>query len=520
MDTTTEFLTAFYSQKFSSFEEFYSKLKDFEKHCNASAESKVRAYHNINIIDIRHSRGSCGSRISLSAMSGKLWITKYHMIHNHPPLPETAKIDQSVRRLQVQEPGKDELVISDDVQLVLDDIVDQLPNHNASLESMRGSPNKSQSASRPVLERKAAARDRLAARTKKARGLKLAPCLRRLAELASAGTGQEFHKHLDELEALVDIWKRGDNSSLVSGHSGSSSSVRTESHPVTPSPTDSLAIAKAVENLFRKQKALESSNVLTPLSAKGQVRSQNDPQILTPLVAANTVSVIQTPTQPVVLKQALGSQSGAFISGSGVVTVPSGGVATLSKDVVLADAGGGQLHLINSASIVSSTGQKNDNGVTDGQHILGYVIQPMPALSSGGQTLLPSTAVVAPTNFVPIAPKLPISDSPGQAFQPIPPPPPKAVRPPMPVCKPKVVKPRGRQPKGKSPLRESLIAPCDGLSVTPFEDDDSEPKPWTPMIMEGDSCSYFLFVEDANYYYSPEEDAWLPADQQTMAVDT
>lgn len=73
------------------------------------------------------------------------------MIHNHSPLPETVKIDQSVRRLQVQESGKDELVISDgifiviisnfsaiDVQVVLDDIVDQLPKHNIPLDSSRG----------------------------------------------------------------------------------------------------------------------------------------------------------------------------------------------------------------------------------------------------------------------------------------------------------------------------------------------------------------------------------------------
>ena len=35
------------------------------------------------------------------------------MIHNHSPLPENVVIDQSIRRLQVQEPGKDEFIISD-----------------------------------------------------------------------------------------------------------------------------------------------------------------------------------------------------------------------------------------------------------------------------------------------------------------------------------------------------------------------------------------------------------------------
>lgn len=65
------------------------------------------------LIFFRNSRGSCSSRIFLSAMNGKLWITKYHMIHNHPPLPENIKIEPSVRRLQVQEQGNDEPIISE-----------------------------------------------------------------------------------------------------------------------------------------------------------------------------------------------------------------------------------------------------------------------------------------------------------------------------------------------------------------------------------------------------------------------
>ncbi|KAL5965103.1 hypothetical protein TSMEX_007161 [Taenia solium] len=541
MDTTTEFLTAFFSQKFSSFEEFHSQLKEFEKLTGSIyiiqsskflpqdhpdrgrlvySALQYSCYHYGVCQSMvtprrnqRNSRGSCGSRISLSAMNGKLWITKYHMIHNHSPLPETVKIDQSVRRLQVQESGKDELVISDDVQVVLDDIVDQLPKHNISLDSSRGSPGKTQS--RPVQERKAAARDRLAARTKKARGLKLAPCLRRLAELAAAGSGPDFHKHLGELETLVEIWKHGGISSLASG---SSSGVYGGSNSVTPSQTDSIAIAKAVENLFRKQKAIDNSTgTVTGATVKLPGLPPKAAQIVTPVVTGSTVSVIQTSPQPVVLKQALGSQSGAFVNSSGVVTLPSTAVTTLPKDVVIADAGSGQLQLINSASIITAAGQKGDNGVAEGQPILGYVIQPMASLS-GGQTIIPTAAMVTPTNFVPIAPKLPVSESPMQSFQPIPPPPPKVVRPPMPICKPKVMKPRGRQPKLKSGLGEGLLAVPEGPAVTRFVD-NGQPKPWTPMIMEGDSCSYFLFVEDANYYYSPEEDAWLPLDQRTMAVD-
>lgn len=364
-------------------------------------------------------------------------------------------------------------------------------------------------------ERKAAARDRLAARTKKARGLKLAPCLRRLAELAAAGSGPDFHKHLGELETLVEIWKHGGISSLASG---SSSGVYAGSNSVTPSQTDSIAIAKAVENLFRKQKAIDNSTgAITGATVKLPGRPPKAAQIVTPVVTGSTVSVIQTSPQPVVLKQALGSQSGAFVNSPGVVTLPSTAVATLPKDVVIADAGSGQLQLINSASIITTAGQKGDNGVAEGQPILGYVIQPMASLSSG-QTIIPTAAVVTPTNFVPIAPKLPVSESPMQSFQPIPPPPPKVVRPPMPICKPKVMKPRSRQPKLKSGLGEGLLAVPEGPVVTRFVD-NGQPKPWTPMIMEGDSCSYFLFVEDANYYYSPEEDAWLPLDQRTMAVD-
>lgn len=72
-------------------------------------------YNFCKIYLLRNSRGVCSARISLSASNGKLWITKYHMIHNHGPLPENATIDQSIRRLQVQEPGKDELVISEGI---------------------------------------------------------------------------------------------------------------------------------------------------------------------------------------------------------------------------------------------------------------------------------------------------------------------------------------------------------------------------------------------------------------------
>lgn len=362
-------------------------------------------------------------------------------------------------------------------------------------------------------ERKAAARDRLAARTKKARGLKLATILRRLAELAASGSAPDFHKHLDELETLVEIWRQGGISSLASG---GSTVVRVDSNPLTPTQNDSIAIARAVENLFRKQKAMDNS---TGGTTRPPGRPPKAAQIVTPIVAGNTVSVIQSPPQPVVLKQALGSQSGAFLNNTSVVSLPSTTVTTFPKDMVIADAGNGQLQLINSASIITTSGQKTDNGVVEGQPILGYVLHPMTSLA-GGQTIIPGTALVAQTNFVPIAPKLPVSESAMQSFQPIPPPPPKIVRPPMPVCKPKVMRPRGRQPKYKGGLGEGLLGSVSEVpALTRFED-NGEPKPWTPMIVEGESCSYFLFVEDANYYYSPEEDSWLPLDQRTMAVDT
>ena len=73
---------------------------------------KGKIIENIDQL-LRNSRGSCGSRISLAATNSKLWITKHHMIHNHSPLPEDVIIDQSIRRLQVQEAGKDEFIISD-----------------------------------------------------------------------------------------------------------------------------------------------------------------------------------------------------------------------------------------------------------------------------------------------------------------------------------------------------------------------------------------------------------------------
>lgn len=325
---------------------------------------------------------------------------------------------------------------------------------------------------------------------------------------------------MDELEALVDIWKRGDNSSLAGAagtSTAASSSSQPSGHSVTPTPNDSLAIAKAVENLFRKQKAVEQQSTIIAAPHKGRGRPPKSSKMLTSIGGPSAVSVIQSPGQPMVLKQALGAQGATYVSGQGLVTLPSSSMATsiaaLPKDMVLADAGNGQLQLINSSSII--TGQKTVDTV-------GYVIQSMPGISAGGQTFLHSPAVaIAPTNFVPIAPKAPTGDSTVTAFQPIPPPPPKPVRPPMPVCKPKVVKPRGRQPKLKSPITESLLAAVgEAPTLTPYEDTEGQPKPWTSMIMEGDTCPYFLFIEDANYYYSAEEDAWLPADQQTMAVDT
>lgn len=46
-------------------------------------------------------------------MNSKLYIAKYHMVHNHSQLPEDIIIDQRIRRLQVQQAGKDDLMISD-----------------------------------------------------------------------------------------------------------------------------------------------------------------------------------------------------------------------------------------------------------------------------------------------------------------------------------------------------------------------------------------------------------------------
>lgn len=320
---------------------------------------------------------------------------------------------------------------------------------------------------------------------------------------------------MNELEALVDIWKRGDTSSLAAGPGISNSQQ-------SVAPTDSLAIAKAVENLFRKQKAADQQNTIlsTATTPKGRGRPPKSSKLLASISGGNAVSVIQSPNTPMVLKQALGSQPAAYLSGQGLITqaglnvsvIPSTNVATslttLPKDVVLADTGNGQLQIINSGTTV------------DGQPLVGYVIQPMTNLSAGGQAFVSApTVAIAPTNFVPIAPKAPVLEAAGQVFHPLPPPPPKPVRPPMPVCKPKVVKPRGRQPKLKSAIGESYLGAGDGPSLIPVDGAEAQEMPWTSMIMEGESCSYFLFIEDANYFYSEEEDAWLPTDQQTMSVD-
>ncbi|KAM7541679.1 hypothetical protein Aperf_G00000012733 [Anoplocephala perfoliata] len=428
-------------------------------------------------------------------MNGKLYIAKYHMVHNHSQLPENIVIDQRIRRLQVQQAGKDDFIISDDVQGVLDDIVDHPSKFDTPVE---GSDLQLRSP-RTATERKAAAKDRLAARTKKARGVKIAPYLRRLAEIATTDTVPDFHKHLGELETLVEIWKQGGVSPLAS--TSTTAVVRSDSGFVTPSQRDTIVIAKAVEDIIRKQKTLDNPSSSTSASSKSSGRSPKAAQIITPL-GGSTISIVQPSSQPVVLKQALGAQSGPFDNATGVVTLSSSSVATLPKDVMIADAGNGQFQLI------ATSGAKNDNG----QPIVGYVLQPM-----GGPAILSTGAVPNSTNFVPIAPKLPVvGDSPTQTFQAIPPPPPKSIRPQMPVCKPKVLKPRGRQPK----IRQGFISmTSSGPIASRYEDNSGVPKPWTPMIMEGDSCSYFLFVEDVNYFYSPEEDAWLPLEQRTMAVD-
>lgn len=336
----------------------------------------------------------------------------------------------------------------------------------------------------------------MAARTKKARGVKIAPYLRRLAEIATADSVPDFHKHLGELEALVEIWKQGGVSPLAS--TSTTAVVRSDGGFVTPSQRNTIVIAKAVEDIIRKQKALDNPSSST---AKSPSRFPKAAQIITPL-GGSAISIVQPSPQPVVLKQALGAQSSTFDNTSGVVTLPPSTIATLPKDVMIADAGNGQFQLI------TTSGPKSDNG----QPIVGYVLQPM-----GAPAILSTGAVTNSTNFVPIAPKLPVvGDSPTQTFQAIPPPPPKSIRPQMPVCKPKVFKPRGRQPK----IRQGFVSMTSGGPIASrYEDNSGVPKPWTPMIMEGDSCSYFLFVEDVTYFYSPEEDAWLPLEQRTMAVD-
>ncbi|VDN13199.1 unnamed protein product [Dibothriocephalus latus] len=383
MDTTTQFLRTFYSQKFASFEEFQSKLKDFER------------------------------------LTGSVYIIK-----SSKKLPETtadrdrlvysslqysAKIDSRVRSLQVQEPGKEDIVISEDIQVVLDDIVDQLPAHNTSEESPKSSsPNKSPKSSEPPrtthVERKAAARDRLAARTKKARGLKLAPCLRRLAELASSGSVKDFHKHLGELEALVSIWRRGGVSSLASE----------------------------------------------------------------------------------------------------------------SPEAAVSEVGGVSLSSISDNSTGEVSGPAKGPSTPGNQTIVGYVLQPIHSVGAQGSFVSPT---VLPSNFIPIAPKGPVPEV-IQPFQHILPPQPKSVRPPMPVCKPKPLKPKIKQDKSKSPLKDNQnVSDPSAPYLQPFESNES-PRPWTSMIMEGDSCPYFLYIEDANFYYSAVEDAWLPVDQQTAAVES
>lgn len=582
MDTTTQFLRTFYSQKFASFEEFQSKLKDFERLTGSvyiiksskklpetTADRDRLVYSSLQYVcyhfgvyqnalhthrNNRTLRNNCASRLSLAAMNGKLWITRYHMVHSHPPLPESAKIDSRVRSLQVQEPGKEDIVISEDVQVVLDDIVDQLPAHSTSEESPKSpSPNKSPKSSDPPkithVERKAAARDRLAARTKKARGLKLAPCLRRLAELASSGSVKDFHKHLGELEALVSIWRRGGVSSLasespeatVSEVGGVSLSSVSENSPgevsdpainTTALPNDSVVIAKAVQQLLEKQKMLEKSPVATPLRPRGRppkvtkisgpvlpltrtsIKILPSPSIpegvhpsqptrtaAAPLAAVNMGSIPQivTSTPCTLITQANGSQ--VPVSNT---TVP-----------LLTDSSTGQVQLVNGASLIA---QKAAEGPSthNNQTIVGYVLQPIHSVGAQGSFVSPT---ILPSNFIPIAPKGPIPEV-IQPFQPILPPPPKSVRPSMPVCKPKTLKPKTRQDKSKSPLKDNQnvsdhLAP----SLQPFESNES-PRPWTSMIMEGDSCPYFLYIEDANFYYSAVEDAWLPVDQQTMAVES
>ncbi|VDL18384.1 unnamed protein product [Hymenolepis diminuta] len=493
MDTTTEFLTAFFQQKFTSFEEFHSQLREFEKltgtiyvitsskflpHNHPDRGRLVynsltyTCYHHGVCQDIptskrtpRTSRGTCSSRISLSAMNSKLYIAKYHMVHNHSQLPEDIVIDQRIRRLQVQQAGKDDLMISDDVQGVLDDIVDHPSKFDTSADSTEGRFPRNAS------ERKAAAKDRLAARTKKARGVKIAPYLRCIAEIATTDSVPDFHKHLGELEALVEIWKQGGVSPLASI---SSNTVRSNESYVTPNQR--ITIAKAVENIIRKQNPLSSDHG-TPKTA----------QVITP-VGGNTISILPSANpQPVILKQALGAGG----------QTPNQ-IVTLPKDVMLADAGNGQLQLI------STSGQKGNNGMIEGQPLVGYVLQPIQ-----NTTALQNTVT---SNYVPIAPKLPEHQQAQRSFQSLPPPPPKAIRPQMPVCKPKA--------KRQSKVRPgfSSLNPSEPL-VAKFEDNSGEQKPWTPMIVDGDSCPYFLFVEDVNYCYSPEEDAWIPLEQRTMAVD-
>lgn len=493
MDTSTEFLTAFFQQKFTSFEEFHSQLREFERltgtiyiissskflpHNHPDRGRLVynsltyTCYHHGVCQDIpaskrtlRTSRGTCGSRISLSAMNSKLYIAKYHMTHNHTQLPEEIVIDQKIRRLQVQQAGKDDLMISDDVQGVLDDIVDHPGKFDTPTDSTEGR------IPRTVTERKAAAKDRLAARTKKARGVKIAPYLRCIAEIATTDSVPDFHKHLGELEALVEIWKQGGVSPLASL---SSNTVRSNENYVTANQR--ITIAKAVENIIRKQNP--------PPSAPGTTKTT---QIITP-IGGNPISILSsTNPQPVILKQALG---GGNQTPNQIVTLP--------KDVMLADAGNGQLQLI------STSGQKSNNGVIEGQPLVGYVLQPIQ-----NTTALQNAAT---NNYVPIAPKLPEHQWAQRSFQSLPPPPPKAIRPQIPICKPKVKRQSKVRP-GFSSFNH--IEPL----VAKFEDDSLEQKPWTSMIVDGDSCPYFLFVEDVNYCYSPEEDAWIPLEQRTMAVD-
>ncbi|KAL7058931.1 hypothetical protein AAHC03_013609 [Spirometra sp. Aus1] len=477
------------------------------------------------------------------------------MVHSHPPLPESAKIDSRVRSLQVQEPGKEDIVISEDIQVVLDDIVDQLPVHNSSEESPKSSsPDKSPKSPEPPkvthVERKAAARDRLAARTKKARGLKLAPCLRRLAELASSGSVKDFHKHLGELEALVSIWRRGGVSSLASespeatvsevGVSLSSVSENstgevsgTASNP-TPSPNESLVIAKAVQQLLEKQKMLEKSPVTTPLRPRG--RPAKVTKISGPGLPLNqtSVTILPSPLTPGSVlpgqptrTSATAAPLAAVNMGSipqittstacALITQSNGTQVPVSSTTVplLSDSSAGQVQLVNGSSLVAHKAAEGPS--TQGnQTIVGYVLQPIHSVGAQGSFVSPT---VLPSNFIPIAPKGPIPEA-IQPFQPILPPPPKSVRPPMPVCKPKPLKPKPKQDKSKSPLKDNQNV-SDPLtpSLQPFESNES-PRPWTSMIMEGDSCPYFLYIEDANFYYSAVEDAWLPVDQQTAAVES